>query len=206
MDAATSSSGDNKRFTSYKDYVNFLAEKNYSYRFLAHVFNSTWSLNFGSTKLSILDSEDGQLTKRSVSDDSLADCPTGVKTRIVILSYREVNTIDRKLLDKFAFDLDVPAFSLWEHLDYPGLDEEIPSNGRRKDLELPRLLFAASNGLSPYPRRVRDLAFKLRFLVPARSEGRSAEVGLSAWIVPSGTSHPSLPAVNIGTLELDCVR
>ena len=208
MDVATSSSGNTERFTSYKDYVNFLAGKNSSYKFLAHVFNTDspdpvfWDKY---TKLVILDSEDGQLTERPVSDSSLADCPTGVKTRIVLLSYGNVWSIDRKKLDKFAFDLDLPAFSLWEHLDHPGLHEELFHRGIREDLG-PRPPFAASSGLRFYPHQARNLALMLRFLALEMLELSFVEVTLSAWLVPSCASGSSSPAANIGTLVLDCMR
>ena len=105
-------------FTSYKNYVNFLAGCHYDscHRWLASFFNQQ-SATIESTQIHVLDSEGGRIVRKHPPIEFLNVIPEGIKTRIIVLEYEETWAINRYKLDCVAFALNLPPYSLWQHLN-----------------------------------------------------------------------------------------
>lgn len=105
-------------FASYNAYVQALSRQFPDFEWLARFFSHRPQVLESKTRVTILDSEDGILKTRRFSLDTLAVPPRPGTTRLVILSYQEVWSIERYLLDAVAMALNLPPYFLSQHLQY----------------------------------------------------------------------------------------
>ena len=192
MAISASSHSNAKGFATYTEYVNFLAQNNDIYTFLANFFNYSPPMNDETTKLNIFDSEGDQLVPKPVSETLRLDCPAKVRSRMIIFQYEEVWTVDRNKLDKLAFMLNIPPYPLWRHLDHENIDIESHAQQRRDNMG-PRLPVAAGHLLRHDSRSNSRLAFE---------HGYFGLMKISAWVLPCQT--PS--SAKIGMTFLNVLR
>lgn len=102
------SSGD---FPSYARYIHALAKINPKFEWLSRFFAYTPPVSTLTGEVSIMTSENGTLTDEVFSEDLLLSGPKPGTTRLVIISYEEIWTIDRDVLDRVAMALN-PGTSL----------------------------------------------------------------------------------------------
>ena len=104
---------------SYTAFVNALAQVDSGYEWLAAFFSQTSQGRAPGGQCKILESH-GDVVERTVKSlDHLNISPPASTTRIVVLSYKEAWSLDRKLLDRVAMALNLSPYFLWQHLEYP---------------------------------------------------------------------------------------
>ena len=114
-------------FPSYAGYIHALARINPKFEWLSRFFAHIPPVSTFTDEVSIMTSENGTLTDEVFSEDLLLSSPKPGTTRLVIISYEEIWTIDRDNLDRVAMALNVPPYFLMQHFDYE--DNEKESNG-----------------------------------------------------------------------------
>ena len=107
--------------TSWPDYttfVNALARDDSAYEWLAAFFADVRRGAAAVGQLNILESREDTLEHSAESLDRLHIPPPRGTTRIVVLSYTEVWSLDRTLLKKIAMNLNLSPYFLRQHLEY----------------------------------------------------------------------------------------
>ncbi|KAL9601480.1 MAG: hypothetical protein Q9179_002849 [Wetmoreana sp. 5 TL-2023] len=118
----------------YATFVKELAKVDSNFKRLADFFSENLPREDLEGDLKILESHDDVIEDQTRSIDDLRIPPKAGTTRIVVLSYEMEWCLDRVMLDKVAFALNLPPFFLLQHLDESGL----------KDSQKSRPLVAAS--------------------------------------------------------------
>lgn len=101
---------------NYTTFVKALAQVDHSYTWLAGFFsvNPDWQTAEGS--LNILEINEDGIKDQACSLDGLHTPPIAGNTRIVVLSYYEVDNLNRELLDRVALSLNLPPGFLCRNL------------------------------------------------------------------------------------------
>ena len=113
--------------TSWPDYttfVNAVARVNPEFKWLARFFSHRPQSEPAGGQLNILESHGDTIEANACSLDDLNVPPKVGNTRIVVLSYGEVWSLNRELLDRVALALNLPPYYLWQHLEYNSHDRE----------------------------------------------------------------------------------
>ena len=108
----------------YASYVNALSQVDTDYEWLAKFFSHNQQSHPSEGHLNILESHEDIIEDYACSLDDLHTPPRAGVTRIVILSYKEIWALDRKVLDKVALTLNLSPYFLWQHLEYRGHHKE----------------------------------------------------------------------------------
>lgn len=139
----------NCTFSSYTDFVQLLASQQPQYKWLLDfLIHATDGLG-QNTKLFVADSENGCLVQKSIQPELLGQCPSSVKTRLVLIHYEEVWSIDRGLVDRVSLALNVPPYFLWQHFEHSSHNcERSAPNYRPIDLGLRRHIISPSQMFS----------------------------------------------------------
>lgn len=105
---------------TYSAYVDALARVDDNFEWLSRYFAEHRQGDPKGGHLNILETIDGNIKDHVCSLDELGSPPRPGNTRIVVLSYDQVWSIDREVLDKIAMTLNLPPYFLWQHLSYEG--------------------------------------------------------------------------------------
>ena len=105
---------------NYRTFVNAVARVDPNFEWLDNFFSQHQQRRSLEGQLNILESDGETIKENACSLDDLNLPPKAGATRIVVLSYKEVWTLDRELLDKLALALNMPPYFLWQHLEYQG--------------------------------------------------------------------------------------
>lgn len=118
MPDSSISAGRPQSWSSYTAFVTALTRVDANFEWLRLFLSHTPAEGSSGGRLIVLQSENGQLKEHTGAIDNLSLPPDFGSTRLIILSYEEVWSIDRELLDHVALSLDVPPFFLLQHFLY----------------------------------------------------------------------------------------
>lgn len=105
---------------NYTTFINAVARVDPNFEWLASFFSHHQQRSSSGGRLKILESSRDIVKDNACSLDNLHIPPKAGSTRIVILSYGEAWSLNRQLLDKVAFALNLSPYFLWQHLEYHG--------------------------------------------------------------------------------------
>jgi len=109
---------------NYTIFINAVARVDPDFEWLARFLSQHQQRRFSGGQLNILESHGDTIKDNACSLDDLDIPPKVDSTRIVVLSYEEVWSLNRELLDKVALALNLSPYFLWQHLEYQGHNSE----------------------------------------------------------------------------------
>ncbi|KAL8720338.1 MAG: hypothetical protein Q9181_007925 [Wetmoreana brouardii] len=118
----------------YKTFVQELAKVDSNFEWLAKFFSDTPLEPAGD--LNILESHDDIVEDHTCSIDDLHIPPNAGTTRIVVLFYEQRWKLDRVMVGKVAFALNLPPYFLLQHLDYGNITRPPVAASEVQSLEL----------------------------------------------------------------------
>jgi hypothetical protein len=102
-------------FKSCREYLSFLHSHDSNFKWLQNFF--TYVPSEITSHAVIIDSVGGKLFQPLVTKGLLRSRPKRVSTRIIVLSYDDIWTLDRDTLDDICYGLDLDPIFLWRHFD-----------------------------------------------------------------------------------------
>ena len=133
---------------SYTTFVNALTRVDPDFEWLKRFFSQQQQGRSSDGHLNILESHGDTIKDNACSLDDLSLPPEAGSTRIVVLSYGEVWSLNRELLDKVALALNLSPYFLWQHLEYFGHHSESACPDLPKGYDYMKPSAAASETLS----------------------------------------------------------
>lgn len=118
---------------SYTDYIASLQEKWPELQWLQGFFTRIPEAPQGT--VTVIDATDEQLFQQVFAsgnqgvEAALKAFSPDVKTKIVVVSYQEVENLDRQVLDKIGLAYDIDPLFYWHHLDTRREDDDEDENG-----------------------------------------------------------------------------
>ena len=109
----------------YRTFVNAVARVDPNFEWLDNFFSQHQRRLSSEGQLNILESHGETIKDNACSLDDLNFPPKAGTTRIVVLFYKEVWSLDRELLDKLALALNLSPYFLWQHLEYRVTDSKV---------------------------------------------------------------------------------
>ena len=171
---------------SWPDYASFVkavARVDREFQWLDLFFSHGLPKHLSGGQLDIIECHGDVIGSSTCSLDDLHLPPKAGSTRIIVLSYDEVWSLDRELLDKVAFALNLPPYFLLQHLEYNGNDCEdfFPPSVRDGGNARNRPAAAASQTMSLELGRTDYFHMSAMIVSPSTSSSGSVGLSFGSW-------------------------